>query len=137
MMLIPDNLIYTREHQWVLKEGDPEPVTIGVTDFFQKRMEEIIFVERPPEGEVVVEGEPLFLIESGKTIYEFTSPLSGTLQEINEMAIETPGLINADPYGKGWLIRVAVKKATWDGFLSPGEYREFAANFSYPLPPLT
>lgn len=120
-----------------MKENESALVTVGVTDFFQRRMEEIIFVERPPEGEVVTEGEPLFLIESGKTVYEFTSPLSGTLREINVMAIENPGLINTDPYGKGWLIRVEAINAPWNKFLGPGQYRKFASNFSYPLPPAT
>lgn len=134
-MLIPENLIYTREHQWIIK--GPELSTIGVTDFFQKRMEEIIYVEPPPEGEMVWAGEPLFLIESGKTVYEFTSPLSGMLDSSNVMVVEAPGLINTDPYGKGWLIKIAVKEAPWDTFFSPREYRDYAATFTYPLPPAT
>lgn len=136
-MLIPDNLIYTRDHQWVLKTQGSSEVVLGVTDFFQARMEEIIYVERPPEGDFIEEGEPIFLIESGKTVYEFASPLSGDLSEVNEMVIENPGLINSDPYGEGWLVKVRVKGDTWEGFLNPEEYDDFARNFSYPIPPAT
>jgi glycine cleavage system H protein len=136
-MLIPENLIYTRDHQWILRDQDPVLVTVGMTDFFQSRMEEIIYLERPPEGETILAEEPLFLIESGKTVYEFISPLSGVLREINVMVVENPGIINTDPYGKGWLIKVAVDDASWDTFLSPGRYRDYAGSFTYPLPPAT
>lgn len=136
-MLIPENFVYTKGHQWILKDQDSVLVTVGMTDFFQSRMEEIIYVERPPEGETILAGEALFLIESGKTVYEFASPLSGMLREINSTVVDNPGIINTDPYGKGWLIKVEVDDASWGAFLSPGEYRDYAATFTYPLPPAT
>ncbi|NIO15533.1 MAG: glycine cleavage system protein H [Deltaproteobacteria bacterium] len=135
-MQVPEHLLYTREHQWVFP-GDHGLVAVGVTDFFQRQMEEIIFVERPPEGELIAEGETLFLIESGKTVYEFTSPLSGMLLEANAEVIDRPGIINTDPYGRGWLIRVETTHVPRERLLSPGEYREFSAHFTYPLPPVT
>ncbi len=136
-MNIPDDLLYTEEHQWILQGEDDAPLTIGVTDYFQERMEEIIYIENPPAGSEVEEGEPIFLIESGKTVYEFSSPLHGVLVEVNRKVLATPGLINEDPYGAGWIIRMKVSGNLSGSFLTPGGYGEFLADYTYPRPPLT
>ncbi len=135
-MKFPEDLLYTEEHQWILHGTDGTPLTIGVTDYFQERMEEIIYIENPPAGSQVEKGEPIFLIESGKTVYEFSSPLQGIIVEVNRKVLATPGLINMDPYGEGWIIRMTVSGSANDSLLTPGEYREFLAGYTYPRPPL-
>jgi len=134
--IAPRDLFFTPCHQWLRPDEERKLVVVGVTDYFQKRMEEIIHVERPPEGERVIAGEPIFLIESGKTVWEFTAPVSGVVKEVNEFVLEMPEMINEDPYGRGWILTIAVSDADWSTFMSAEEYENFLLTYNYPYPPM-
>ncbi|RMG59411.1 MAG: glycine cleavage system protein H [Deltaproteobacteria bacterium] len=129
-----EELLYTDLHQWILPVEGGARAILGVTDYLQKRLEEIVYVERPPVGETVAAGEPIFLIESGKTVWEFVSPLSGFIEEANEVVLEFPETINRDPFGAGWLLRMSVKETDWSAFMKRKEYEEFLLSYTYPYP---
>jgi glycine cleavage system H protein len=136
MDISPVNLLYTKDHQWIYQRDGSSLLTLGVTHYFQERMEEIIYIESPPEGVEVEEGEHLFLIESGKTVYEFSSPAKGTIRYVNDQVLETPGFINEDPYGKGWLIKMGVDGTLSQSYFTLSEYEEYISGYRYPEPPV-
>ena len=103
-MTIPEKLLYTKEHEWVKKED--EQVTIGITDFAQSQLGDIIFLELPEVGQKIVSGEPFGEIEAVKTVSELYAPINGTIIEINEDLEDNPDNINQDCYGSGWIIKV-------------------------------
>ncbi|MEE8536939.1 MAG: glycine cleavage system protein GcvH [Acidobacteriota bacterium] len=103
-MIDPDNLKYTRDHEWIALEG--EVGTIGITDFAQKELGDIVFVELMQAGTVVTAGKEMGTVESVKAVSEVYSPVNGTLEEINGALSSKPELINQDPYGRGWMVRV-------------------------------
>ena len=103
-MNIPENLFYTKEHEWVKKEDGQ--VTIGITDFAQSQLGDIIFLELPEVGQKIVSGEPFGEIEAVKTVSELYAPINGTVIEINEDLEDNPDNINQDCYGSGWIIKV-------------------------------
>jgi glycine cleavage system H protein len=101
---IREGLCYHKEHFWAKIEGDS--VKFGATDYGQKALKEVIFVELPSVGDEVTQDEPYGSIESVKAVVDLIAPASGTIKEVNEELLDTPDLINSDPYGKGWLILV-------------------------------
>ena len=103
-MTIPEKLLYTKEHEWVKKEDGQ--VTIGITDFAQSQLGDIIFLELPEVGQKIVSGEPFGEIEAVKTVSELYAPINGTIIEINEDLEDNPDNINQDCYGSGWIIKV-------------------------------
>ena len=103
-MTIPEKLLYTKEHEWVKKEDGQ--VTIGITDFAQSQLGDIIFLELPEVGQKIVSGEPFGEIEAVKTVSELYAPINGTVIEINEDLEDNPDNINQDCYGTGWIIKV-------------------------------
>ena len=103
-MNIPEKLLYTKEHEWVKKEDGQ--VTIGITDFAQSQLGDIIFLELPEVGQKIVSGEPFGEIEAVKTVSELYAPINGTIIEINEDLEDNPDNINQDCYGSGWIIKV-------------------------------
>ena len=103
-MTIPEKLLYTKEHEWVKKEDGQ--VTIGITDFAQSQLGDIIFLELPEVGQKIVSGEPFGEIEAVKTVSELYAPINGTVIEINEDLEDNPDNINQDCYGSGWIIKV-------------------------------
>ena len=103
-MTIPEKLLYTKEHEWVKKEDGQ--VTIGITDFAQSQLGDIIFLELPEVGQKIVSGEPFGEIEAVKTVSELYAPINGTVIEINEDLEDDPDNINQDCYGSGWIIKV-------------------------------
>ena len=107
MLNIPNKLLYTEEHEWADFSG--EDVTIGITDFAQGQLGDIVFLELPNIGDEVVLGIPFGEIEAVKTVSELFAPISGTITMINESLEETPEKINQDCYGEGWLIKVRPK----------------------------
>ena len=103
-MNIPEKLLYTKEHEWVKKEDGK--VTIGITDFAQSQLGDIIFLELPEAGQKIVSGEPFGEIEAVKTVSELYAPINGTIIEINEDLEDNPDNINQDCYGSGWIVKV-------------------------------
>ena len=108
-MTIPEKLLYTKEHEWVKKED--EQVTIGITDFAQSQLGDIIFLELPEVGQKIVSGEPFGEIEAVKTVSELYAPINGTIIEINEDLEDNPDNINQDCYGSGWILKVELDGA--------------------------
>lgn len=106
-MNFPDNIRYTSEHEWIRVEGDE--AFVGITDYAQSELGEIVFVDVPTLGETVGQGEVFGSIEAVKTVSDLNMPVSGEVLEVNGALDAQPELVNNDPYGEGWIIRIAVK----------------------------
>ncbi len=120
----PDDLYYNREHVWIRLQGNRG--TIGVTDFAQREMGEILFVDLPEEGSPVDKDDVFGSLESSKTVGELHSPVSGEIVSINKDLEEEPSLVNDDPYGKGWLAVIELDDpAELEGLLNAADYEEF------------
>ncbi|MDC0165278.1 glycine cleavage system protein GcvH [bacterium] len=125
-MTIPEKLLYTKEHEWVKKEDGQ--VTIGITDFAQSQLGDIIFLELPEVGQKIVSGEPFGEIEAVKTVSELYAPINGTVIEINEDLEDDPDNINQDCYGSGWIIKVELDGALdKDNLLNHKDYGSMIA----------
>jgi glycine cleavage system H protein len=120
----PEDLRYTPEHEWVKEAG--ETVRVGVTDFAQEALGDIVFVTLPDVGAEVSAGEPCGEVESTKSVSDIYSPVDGEVAEVNGDVDEDPGLVNSDPYGAGWLMRVRLDDggAGPAGLLTADEYAE-------------
>ncbi len=103
-MNIPDNLKYTKEHEWVKVEKDI--ATIGITDHAQSSLGDIVYLELPNEGEAVTKDETFGVVESVKAVSDCYAPVSGMVKEVNTPATENPEILNEDCYGEGWMIRI-------------------------------
>jgi len=122
-MNIPDNLFYTKEHEWVKVEGDI--ATVGITDFAQKELGDIVFVEVETVEEDLDTEEAFGTIEAVKTVSDMFMPVSGTVTELNEILEDEPETINKDPYGDGWIIKIKMSDSLQvDGLLSADAYKE-------------
>lgn len=122
-MNIPDNLKYTKDHEWVKIEGDT--ATIGITDFAQSELGDVVFVEVDTEGENLDKEETFGTIEAVKTVSDLFMPLGGEITEFNEALESAPDTINKDPYGKGWIIKIKIAdKSEADDLLDAGQYKE-------------
>lgn len=118
------NLRYTRDHEWLNIEGNI--VTIGITDYAQESLGDIVFVEFPEEGSEVVNGETFGVVESVKAVSDLYSPVTGKVTEINDDIVESPEVVNDDPYGDGWMIKVEMNSnIELDDLLTDEEYEEF------------
>lgn len=121
-MNIQDNLKYTKDHEWILIEG--EEATIGITDFAQGELGDIVFVEVETVGETLEKEDVFGTIEAVKTVSDLFMPISGEVIEFNEELEATPELVNQDPYGKGWIVKVKVGNiADADALLSSEDYK--------------
>ena len=109
-MNTPSNLKYSQDHEWVRVEG--EFAYVGITDFAQDQLGEIVFVEIETVGETLSAGEVFGSVEAVKTVSELMLPVSGEIIEFNEKLEDAPELVNDDPYGDGWMIKVAISDAT-------------------------
>ncbi|RQG90073.1 glycine cleavage system protein GcvH [Natrarchaeobius halalkaliphilus] len=118
---IPDELLYEESHEWV-DEGDGA-VRIGITDFAQDELGDIVFVELPSEGETLERGDEFGLVESIKAVSDVYVPVAGTVTETNDEIIDRPELINEDPFGDGWMIELETTD-TVDHLLDADEYSE-------------
>ncbi|MCX4391034.1 glycine cleavage system protein GcvH [Micromonospora peucetia] len=122
--MIPEDLRYTAEHEWVAGDGGGT-VRVGITHFAQDALGDIVYVQLPDSGAVVAAGESLGEIESTKSVSEIYAPLGGTVAARNEALGDTPEMINTDPYGAGWLVEIRLDDpAAVDGLLSANAYRE-------------
>ncbi len=122
-MNLPENLKFTQDHEWVLVEGDT--ATIGITDFAQGELGDIVFVEIETEGETLDKGEIFGTVEAVKTVSDLFMPVAGEVTEVNELLGDAPELINKDPYGKGWMIKIKIAdEAEISNLLSAAEYKK-------------
>ncbi|HEX3714053.1 MAG TPA: glycine cleavage system protein GcvH [Trebonia sp.] len=121
-MGVPAELRYTQEHEWIAVDGDT--ATIGITDYATQALGDVVYVSLPEVGAAVTAGEPCGEVESTKSVSDLYSPVDGEVTEVNEELADDPGLINAEPYGLGWMfrIRVAGGQPAATGLLSPAEY---------------
>ena len=108
-MNFPDNIRYTSEHEWIRVEGDE--AFVGITDYAQSELGEIVFIDVPTIGETVAQGEVFGSVEAVKTVSDLNMPVTGEVLEVNGALDAQPELVNNDPYGDGWIIRIAIKDA--------------------------
>jgi glycine cleavage system H protein len=122
-MNIPANLKYTKDHEWASLEGDI--ATIGITDFAQKELGDIVYVEVETLDQTLEKDEVFGTVEAVKTVSDLFLPLAGEIVEFNEELETTPELVNSDPYGKGWMIKMRVSEVSeFEGLLSSDAYKE-------------
>ena len=121
-MNIPSNLRYTKEHEWIRVEG--EVAYVGITDYAQSELGEIVFVDINTEGEVVAQNEVFGSVEAVKTVSDLNMPVEGEVLEVNETINDQPELVNNDPYGEGWMIKIRiVNPAELDTLLDAAGYQ--------------
>jgi len=119
----PSELKYTKEHEWIKVEGDE--VTVGITDFAQKQLTDIVFVELPEKGKVFDKDSQMAVVESVKSVSDLFAPLSGEIVDVNSKLTDTPDLINNDPYGDGWFVKIKIKdKSELDSLMTLEQYEE-------------
>lgn len=123
-MSYPKDLKYTREHEWIRDNGD-NTATIGVTDFAQGELGDIVFVEIEPEGFEFQKDEVIGTVEAVKTVSELFAPVDGKIVEVNERLEDQPELVNEDPYGEGWMTKISLKDSSQlDALMSAEEYKK-------------
>jgi len=124
--MVPADLRYTKDHEWVRISGDQ--ATVGITAFAAEQLGDIVFVELPAVGAAVVALATFGVVESVKAVSDLFSPLSGTVTEVNGALAGQPELVNSDPFGDGWMVRLAVADATQlDDLLDPSAYDQLIA----------
>ena len=123
-MDFPEDLRYTREHEWARKKGSN--LVIGITDFAQDSLGDVVFVELPAVGDAVKKGESFGVVESTKAVSELFAPISGKVVEVNDPLTDAPETINSDPYEEGWMIVIEPSDpAEVDALMDAKAYREF------------
>ena len=127
-MSVPNDLSYTRSHEWARVEGDL--VVVGITHYAQDQLGEVVYVELPEVGLGANAGEELGTLESVKAVAEFLSPVAGEVVEINDRLSEEPNLVNEDPYGDGWLVKISGALEE-DELLDAEAYKELLAEESH------
>lgn len=121
-MNFPSNVKYTSEHEWIRVEG--EEAYVGITDYAQSELGEIVFVDVDTVGETIGQGEVFGSVEAVKTVSDLNMPVEGEVLEFNETLNDQPELVNNDPYGEGWMIRIAIKdKAQLDSLMDSAAYQ--------------
>jgi glycine cleavage system H protein len=121
MVQVPAELKYTNDHEWIMEEGDM--LVIGISDYAQDSLGEIVYIELPSEGDEITKGDPFGAVESTKAVSDLYAPVSGDVMEVNEALLDAPETINEDPYGKGWMIKVKP--------YDPGELEDLMESASY------
>ncbi len=125
-MNLPDDLKYSKEHEWVRVDGNI--ATIGITDHAQSNLGDIVYVELPEEGEGLTKEETFGVVESVKAVSDCYAPISGTVKEINTSVSDSPETINEDCYGEGWMIKVEISDASeLDDLMDPKQYEQFVS----------
>jgi glycine cleavage system H protein len=121
-MELPENLFYTETHEWVRVEGDR--VTVGITDYAQDQLKDVVYVELPEIGLEIKKGDSLGTVESVKTLADLYSPVTGRVVEINLALKDHPQFVNEDPFGKGWMVKLAIlDREDLKGLLSAKDYK--------------
>ncbi|HXZ37367.1 MAG TPA: glycine cleavage system protein GcvH [Thermodesulfobacteriota bacterium] len=125
-MNFPKDLRYTKDHEWARLEGNV--AVVGITDYAQDKLGSIVFVELPPFGKSVKKGETVVTVDSVKAVAEVYSPLSGKVEEVNESLKDIPEIINQDPYGQGWMVKIKISDpAEWGALMTLEAYQAFVA----------
>ncbi len=125
-MEIPEGLKYSKEHEWVATEDSV--ATIGITDYAQDQLGEVVYIELPAVGDKVSKDDPFGVVESVKAVSDIYAPVSGTVTEINQELVESPEMVNEDPYGDGWLIKIRIADLVeLDDLMDGEEYQEMVA----------
>ena len=125
-MEVPEGLKYSKEHEWVLVEGNV--AIIGITEYAQQELGDIVYVELPEVGEKVVKDDPFGVVESVKAVSDVYAPVGGTVLEANDALPDGPETVNDDPYGDGWMIKVEMNdKDDLKDLMSAEEYAEYVA----------
>ncbi len=123
---VPENYKYTKTHEWVKTED--EIAIVGITFYAQKKLRDIIYVELPEKGKTIKAGEPIGTVESVKTTEEIYAPVSGIIVEVNNELTSSPELINKDPYGKGWIIKLKISNTSeLANLMNANEYKSYIA----------
>ncbi len=123
-MEFPQDLKYSKEHEWVKVEG--QTVTVGITDYAQDSLGDVVYVELPQEGAAVAKDETFGVIESVKAVSDLFSPVSGKIAEVNDAIVDNPEVINEDPYGEAWMLKVELASSDeLDGLLSSEDYQQY------------
>ncbi|HWL77135.1 glycine cleavage system protein GcvH [Microbacterium sp.] len=115
-----DNLKYTAEHEWIAVDG--EVVTIGITDYAADKLGDVVYVDLPAAGSSVTGGDVCGEIESTKSVGELYAPVSGEIVEVNDAVVGDPSIVNSDPFGDGWLVKLRVDASALDGLLDRAAY---------------
>ena len=124
MSNVPDELVYTSEHEYVARTGDPSVVRVGITDYAQGELGDVVFVNLPKPGQRLDPHESFGTIEAVKAVSELYSPVAGEVVEVNGGLDGDPAIVNRDPYGDGWMVKLRVTDLkSLDGLLSPQAYR--------------
>lgn len=124
-MEYPDNLLYTEEHEWADYDKGAGTVTIGITDFAQSELGDIVFLELPDEGDEITAGDVLGTIEAVKTVADIYAPVSGTVTAVNESLEDSPELVNDDPFKTGWIVKLSpADPDELESLLSLAEYKK-------------
>ncbi|WP_380677973.1 glycine cleavage system protein GcvH [Salinigranum sp. GCM10025319] len=121
MFEVPDDRRYLESHEWITTD---EPTRVGITEFAQDELGDVVFVELPEVGESVTAGESFGVVESIKAVSDLYAPVSGEVVAVNEELFDRPELVNEDPFGDGWMLELDVSEDAFDDLLSPEEYRE-------------
>ncbi len=123
-MDFPKDLKYTKEHEWIRVDSDI--AVVGVTDYAQDSLGDIVYLELPQEGGTVTKDEPFGVVESVKAVSDLYSPLNGTVAEVNDALIDNPEVINEDPYGEAWMIKIEIENRDEIGeLLSAEDYQKY------------
>ncbi len=123
-MELPEDLKYTREHEWLAIED--KVVTVGITDHAQEQLGEVVFVELPAAGDKVEKSEPFGVVESTKAVSDIYAPVSGDVAEVNDDLPDSPELVNEDPYGDGWMVKITIgDESDLEDLMTADEYREY------------
>ena len=126
-MEFPDDLHYTKEHEWLRLEGNE--AVVGITDFAQDALGDVVFVELPAVGATLTQGQTFGVVESNKTVSDLFAPVSGRVTAVNQELREEPERVNRDPYGDGWMIRIVPdRREEVDALLDADGYRAFVAS---------
>jgi glycine cleavage system H protein len=118
---IPEDLQYTKEHEWIAGVDDGLTLTVGITAYAAEALGDVVFVQVPEVGTTVVAGDPVGEVESTKSVSDIFAPVDGEIVEVNQTVVDDPSLVNSDSYGEGWLFRVRLE-GTADDLLSSEEY---------------
>ncbi len=123
-MKLPEDLLYTNDHEWIRVEDDI--VTIGITEYAQEQLGDVVYVELPDEGQEIDAEDAFGSVESVKAVSEIYSPISGTVIEVNDLLENSPEKVNSDPYGDGWMVQLEVSDTSvLDSLMSPEDYAEY------------
>jgi glycine cleavage system H protein len=125
-MRFPENLKYTKDHEWAKIEGNT--VTIGITDHAQKSLGDIVFVELPAVGRTLKKGETFGVVESIKAVSDLYSPVTGKVIEAHSSLSDDPAEINRDPHGSAWMVKIQIEGAAGGDLMSSGDYEKYVAS---------